>query len=332
MSTELFVVYQTQPTNFQPLSKISNKDICDDSVRHYHSDRIHPTLAVPTGLETLNNAKCNSYGPDKRKLYATLTSERYLYIGKTELLSAFSAFKTKVASRGVIFEKVDSKTGVVKNLCVSGAASSRYFETGRGFIRRKLHKRLPKQSIPGCMLTLTVDPKRYTQLDGYGQIWQQFRLFRSRLASWRKRNGMKETLQYISVIEQQKNGYVHMHVVFPGLKWLAPKQLISSWWAMGSTNIKGPRPCSPIHYACKYISKLKGWDASSLACLWWTQTRLYSMSQNFYAAIEKALPSGWQLSKIVRLVEWKSKDLAEKLGICEGFVIDPTGDVMALGP
>jgi len=313
-------LYTTLPQSFHPFDKISNK-----------TPRAAPALSSPTGLECLNNVKCNFSGLNKRKLHATLTSERYSYIGKTELLSAFSAYKEKVASRGVIFEKVDSKTGVVRNLCVSGAASSRYFETGRGFIRRKLHKRLPRQSVSGCMLTLTVDPKRYTQLDAYGQIWLQFRLFRSRLASWRKRNGMKETLQYIAVIEQQKNGYAHLHVVFPGLKWLAPKGLISSWWAMGSTNIKGPRPCSPIHYACKYISKLKGWDRSSLACLWWTQTRLYSMSQNFYGFVEK-VSSKWKVSAIIRAVSWKSKSLAEELNICEGYIIGPSGDIMALGP
>jgi len=317
-------VYQTQPPNFHISSK--------NSTQRCHSNEMRPVLSSPTGLECLKNVKCNFSGLNKRKLHTTLTSERYPYIGKTELLSAFSAHKNKVAARGVIFEKVDPKTGVVRNICVSGATSSRYFETGREFIRRKLHRRLPKQAISGCMLTLTVDPKRYTQLDAYGQIWQQFRLLRGRLASWRKRNGMKETVEYIAVVEQQKNGYAHLHVVFPGLRWLAPKGLISSWWSMGSTNIKGPRPCSPIHYACKYISKLKGWDKSSLACLWWTQTRLYSMSQNFYGAVEKALPSGWAVSKIVGAVEWMSKDLAEKLNICEGFIIGPDGTVMALGP
>jgi len=314
-------LYTTLPQSFQPFDGISSK-----------TSFAAPALFSPTGLECLKNVKCNSDSPNKRKLYARLTSERYRYIRKTELLSAFDAYKTKVGARGIIFEKADAKTGVVRNLCVSGAASSRYFEAGRGFIRKKLHKRLPKQSVPGVMLTLTVDPKRYTQLDAYGQIWQQFRSFRSRLASWRKRNGMKQTLQYISVIEQQGNGYVHMHVVFPGLKWLAPKQLISSWWLMGSTNIQGPRPCSPIHYATKYISKLKGWDTTSLACLWWTKTRLYSMSKSFYSAVEKALPSGWRVSKIVGAVEWMSKNLAEKLNICEGFIIAPDGTVMALGP
>jgi len=313
-------VYTNSPLSFQPFSKIPNKTV-----------EAHSSLSPPTGLETLNNVKYNSSGPDKRKLRATLTSQRYLYIGKTELLSAFDAYKNKVASRGVIFEKVDKKTGAVKNLLVSGAASSRYFEAGRGFIRRKLHRRLPKQSIPGCMLTLTVDPKRYTQLDAYGQIWQQFRLFRARLASWRKRNGMKETLEYIAVLETTKAGYPHLHVVFPGLKWLAPKGLISSWWAMGSTNIKGPRPCSPIHYACKYISKLKGWDNLSLASIWWTQTRLYSMSQNFYGFVEKVL-SGWVVSAIIRAVSWKSRNLAQEMNICEGYIIDPNGDVMPLGP
>jgi len=320
----MFVVYQTQPTNFH---HISNKN----STRQYHSGEIHPTLAVPTGLETLNNVKCNSGSLNKRKLYAQLTSERYSYIKEAELLSAFSAYKNKVASRGVIFEKVDSKTGAVKNLLVSGAATSRYFEAGRGFIRRKLHKRLPRESIPGCMLTLTVDPKRYTQLDAYGQIWQQFRLFRARLGSWRKRNGMKQTVQYIAVLEQTKAGYPHLHVVFPGLKYLAPKGLISSWWAMGSTNIRGPRPCSPIHYACKYISKLKGWDNLSLASIWWTQTRLYSMSVNFYGFVEKVL-SGWRVSAIIRAVSWKSTNLAQEMNICEGYIIGPSGDVMPLGP
>jgi len=248
------------------------------------------------------------------------------------LLSAFSDYKSRVAARGVIFQKVDAQTGVVRDLCVSGAASSRYFEAGRSFIRRKLHRRLPKQSIPGCMLTLTVDPKKYSQLDSYGEIWGQFRLFRARLESWRKRRGMTQRLQYIAVIEQQKNGYVHLHVVFPNLRWLAPKALISKWWLMGTTNIQGPRPCSPIHYATKYISKLKGWDASSLACLWWTGARLYSMSQSFYGAVEKMAASGWQLSKIVRAVSWKSKSLAEELNICEGYIIGPSGDVMPLGP
>jgi len=314
-------VYTNSSVIFHPSGEISNK-----------TSHAAPASAPPTGLEYLNNVKCNSSSLNKRKLYARLTSERYPYIRNAELLPAFDAYKTKVAARGVIFEKADAGTGAIRSLCVSGAASSRYFEPGRDFIRRKLHKRLPKQSIPGVMLTLTVNPKRYTQLDGYGQIWRQVRLFRARLASWRKRNGMKPTLEYIAVIEQQKNGYVHMHVVFPGLKWLAPKHLISSWWAMGSTNIEGPRPCSPIHYACKYISKLKGWDTSSLACLWWTKARLYSMSQNFYSAVEKALPSGWQLSKIVRAVAWQSESLPDELNICEGYIIGPDGSVMALGP
>jgi hypothetical protein len=211
------------------------------------------------------------------------------------------------------FTNLDRETGELQEFRTLAKNSSRYFYEGRGKIKRKLRKRLGTRQEPGCLLTLTCDPKKYGKLEAWERIWKEYAAFRRDLWKFLKRQGRKHNPLYIGVIESQKSGYPHLHIVYPGLKYLAPKEVINKCWHMGTTHIagrrrKGRRDGAPVlvnalPYVLKYVTKLAGWSEEGLAYLWHTRARLYNISPKLYASPKAPKVSGWMLTKITYVDE-----------------------------
>jgi len=242
-------------------------------------------------------------------------------------------YKEMVQGRAVVLERVDLERGSVSHLVVSGATNSRYFAAGRSKIKRYLTKRIPSESKYGVLMTFTVDPKRWSKKEAYKQIWKEFKRFRDRLRKWRKRKGWRASLGYVAVVEQHKSGYPHLHIAYPGLRYLGPIELLDRWWQMGLNRVDGGM-VNALSYVCKYVSKLAGWTEEGMAYLRDCKTRMYSISNSLYRPRNDEEPSGWVFSRQCREVEWRDIRVSMRglrIGarlfyhVFEGFVGLPNG-------
>lgn|SRR5574341_3690 len=236
------------------------------------------------------------------------------------VLDRFRAYLRVIHGRQLHFTGPDRETGEVLEVTIPQANGSRYTKTGRQKIKRKLAKRLGHGRTLSVLLTLTVDPKRYTKSEAWQLIWKEYANFRRNLWKHLIRQGWKRNPMYIGVIEQHKSGFPHMHVCYPGLRYLAPKQVINGAWRMGSTYVKGGRRrgdgvmVSALGYVLKYVSKLAGWTEDGLAHLWHARARLYNISPKLklHATPKEPKAPGWTLLKI-EYTDPVLKDLARRL-------------------
>jgi hypothetical protein len=250
----------------------------------------------PTNLDPLRS-KCPPPPAQATEAPLDIFDEDAIRIGE------YRAYLRVVEGRQLRFEGPDPATGELREVTVPASSTSRYFQAGRNTIKRKLIKRLGKGRTPGVLLTLTIDPKRFTKSEAWDNIWQHYKAFRRDLWKFLKRHGWKHNPLYVAVLEQHKSGYPHMHVAYPGLRYLAPKEIINGAWRMGTTDIKGGRgrrevKVSPLGYVLKYIRKLSGWTEEGLAYLWASRSRLYNISPKLYAIPKVPKAPGWTLCAI----------------------------------
>lgn len=193
-----------------------------------------------------------------------------------------------VGNTRLVFESSDGE-----RIVVDASASSRYFESGRKKIKRLIWKRLRVRSAQCKMITLTYEHS-LSRAEAWERVGQDVRGFLNALQGTRRRKG-QELFRYFWVVEQQKNGYPHVHIGFPGLKFLSVSRCRELWkhgfvrvtWADGQTvNIPA--------YICKYITKMSGWDVVAISYLWRFRKRLWSCSRFFREGVEK-VQSGWKL-------------------------------------
>ena len=84
----------------------------------------------------------------------------------------------------------------------------------------------------------------------------------------------------MEVKECGENGYPHVHLVYPGLKYLADQELIKKLWGHGHIKVNYGGSFKPASYACKYISKM-GKNDLGLMFMWWDRIKLYTFSRAF---------------------------------------------------
>lgn len=186
----------------------------------------------------------------------------------------------------------------------TGRASdtSRYTEKGIQKIREKIHQRLAAYPATfGVMLTLTVADDRegqtiyngLHQLEAWERIGRLGRSFIDELNKWRKRHKLSKVRAYVKVLEIQANrGYPHLHIYCPGLKWLAPKEIISRLWTYGETRIEHTDSTAPGDYVNKYLSKVDGKDFMNLM-LFTFHLRMFSNSRGLKYSKEIRKKSSW---------------------------------------
>ena len=203
----------------------------------------------------------------------------------------FETYRSTLAEKRVI---VRNRLVETRHKVLRPADDSRYFKEGRRRLMAMLRRRLAGWfDSKGLLLTLTFDPKKIDLDEAWRKVGSLRRAFMNRVNLWRKRHGMPRALSFLSVLEEQPaTGYPHIHMVFPGLSWLAPGRYLWDTWGIGGVDVQARwRGCNPVGYACKYILKMSGWSTLSMALCQMYRTRLYSVSHDY-------------LAEPVRLPEW----------------------------
>lgn len=198
------------------------------------------------------------------------------------IISRFADKRKTLAAKRVLLRH---RTAPERYRLVKPADNSRFFDEGRRRSKANIRKRLGSwYSCPGVLLTLTYDPKLIGQDEAWYRLGEHRREFLNRLNLWRRRHGYeKRSLASVVCVEPMKGtGYPHIHMVFPNLRFLAPLAVIDELWRHGMTQVRFRDGISPVSYACKYVSKMSGWDDLSLAYLSMYRLRVYSVSQRYY--------------------------------------------------
>lgn len=87
--------------------------------------------------------------------------------------------------------------------------------------------------------------------------------------------------------------YPAPHIVFPGLKYLAPNDVVAKLWGYGFIKVNVGGSVHPAKYACKYITKMKGKD-SMMAMMWFFNIRTYTFSRVFKYKGEDRASNEWE--------------------------------------
>lgn len=172
--------------------------------------------------------------------------------------------------------------------------SSRYHKSGQEKIKRKIIKRLGHYYHKnGVLLGLTFR-RDISRSEAWSIVNDSARGFMDGLNKWRASRGFKKRLSYFKVNEPHQDGYPHCHIVFPGLRYLAPIPVIERLWSHGSTSVKYSGGIRPASYACKYISKMC-LSPLTLAYYYYFNLRGYSFSRSYvYKKIDGLVDSGWR--------------------------------------
>lgn len=219
-----------------------------------------------------------------------------------------------------------------KRVCVKRAIeSSRYHPAGQRKLKKRIHKRLGAYpAVDGILLTLTIaefdSNRKYYEGMSRPSAWEcinrEGREFTDELNKYRKAHGLKKIRGYVKVLEDQKERhYPHLHIWFPGLKWLAPINEIQRLWPYGNVDIKRIWNTAPGEYIIKYISKMAGKDLMQVM-LYTFHLRLFSTSRGLKYGPERKQDNGWRYSSSGGYFSMKEE--VERL-VAEGYSIaDPT--------
>jgi len=157
-----------------------------------------------------------------------------------------------------------------------------------------------ERSFVHIVLTVTHECSIYESIRLLRENWNKLRAF------FKKRLG--KNYPFISVIEPQKSGYPHLHVLLFTEKFVIKQNELSEWceshglgrivwikryWAKGGFRKK------PIFYLIKYLSKqykMDKWTLNELvfyACVWDLGAKTYTFSHNFGFKKNNKRFKGW---------------------------------------
>ncbi len=173
--------------------------------------------------------------------------------------------------------------------------SSRYHVNGQAKQKRRIKKALGHYFYKwGVMLTLTFDPNKMTKLSAWSDLGYEVRDFIDKVNKWRKARGLSKIKGFLHVNEDQPgSGYPAPHIVFPGLKYLAPHDVVAKLWGNGFIKVNVGGSVNPAKYACKYITKMEGKD-SMMAMMWFFNIRTYTFSRVFKYRGEDRVSNEWE--------------------------------------
>ena len=222
------------------------------------------------------------------------------------------------------FALVNHPEKVVKVLCAIWG--SRYHEKGQAKQKRHIKKALGHYFYKhGVMVTLTFDPKKVVRVGAWCDLGYKVRAFIDKLNKWRESKGLSKIKGFLHVNEDQPgSGYPAPHIVFPGLKYLAPHDVISKLWGYGFVKVNVAGSVHPANYACKYITKMKGKDFM-MAMMWFFNIRTYTFSRVFKYKREDWVNPGWEFLKRGRSKDGHGleslEDTVSKLREDEGYFV-----------
>lgn len=156
---------------------------------------------------------------------------------------------------------------------------SRFDSDYRLFLKQKL--RFLNNMVWNLKIELTIDPKKCMK---YSHEFALIKKGWNRLRSWlRRRYG---DFEYFQVMEIQKSGRPHLHVLLSGVHWIDHAELSDVWSSYGCGEIvylKQVDSANQIRmssYVLKYVNKtLNESDKAFSAVLFSSNRRLFSMSK-----------------------------------------------------
>lgn len=191
---------------------------------------------------------------------------------------------------------------------------TRFNDEGRKVEQIKKEERIFAESATmwrnAVFLTLTIDPKMQQNLWTCNK--EMPRAFNKLMSFLARRHG--ERPKYINVYEFQKNGRLHMHIVFFGVKWLIDgKEMSELWEKYGQGSVvkflslysdgkewqwqkSAPKDAQkdekPEKYLKKYLKK-NLYDEIGSMQYWIYGTRFFTNSRLFEIKKIKLPPLGW---------------------------------------
>lgn len=156
---------------------------------------------------------------------------------------------------------------------------SRFDDDYRLLLKQKL--RMLNLMVWNLKIELTIDPKKTMRYsDGFFLLMKGW----NRLRSWLKRR--YGDFEYFRVLEIQKSGRPHLHVLLSGVHWINHSELSDTWSSYGCGEIvylKQVDSANQIRmssYVLKYVNKtLRQEDKAFSAVLFASNKRLFSISQ-----------------------------------------------------
>jgi len=140
------------------------------------------------------------------------------------------------------------------------------------------------------LLTLTLDPKLIPagvgSIEHIRDVWAKFRVYLRRQA---RERGYSKSVSYICVVELNKAGIAHMHVLID--QYIDQKWISAVWNALQGGCIVDIRQVD-LHRASTYLTKYMTKTSHEMP----PGTRRYSTSRSIHL-FEKRPPSDWRLWK-----------------------------------
>ena len=249
------------------------------------------------------------------------------------VLEAFRDYLEVANKRRLVVRKADGKGGAPIVYSAPNRFSYGYQRKVREALRPLLHERNFRNCV---MLTLTIDPKKMSKSTAwriFGEELNRFytSLFRG-IADEHEAHLMKlpeklrkhawvdeyEHIDNLPVIEAQKNGYPHAHILFFNVRRLLDWRVIRDMWGLGHTWINGTpegvKITNPVAYMFKYITKtFTKTDAKNElthAYLWFYHRRSYHASKGLVAPLNSLTGCANGEYTLVGLVICDDKNLA----------------------
>ena len=212
-------------------------------------------------------------------------------------LNAWGALGDVVSHAKSYVKKVKDKAIVLRNVETDALAVVPYYTRfSDGYYQGAIRKIKKLGASNAVFLTLTLDPKRFISLDN---AMKDLRVGWNRLLTMLRKRCRR--LQFVKVVEFQKNGSPHIHVLFLGISRLIDANELREFWDKSygaGTMVYLKRIKNDgrqvVAYLTKYIKKyldrpdeeVKGGDGltdavafNQLALSWALNLRAYSVSR-----------------------------------------------------
>jgi hypothetical protein len=210
------------------------------------------------------------------------------------LIQDFHKYTEKIATSNIVVQS-DNQIKVI-----SRKFSSRYFDEGRKKSQRNIYKRLGSYHDSAVMVTLEYNPHKIGRYEAWANFNMHVSQFIKSLNQYLRRNNRRSgdkyrNIGFLRAVEQiphwrmvngepipnKSGGYPHIHIVFPGRRFLARIEEIENLWHYGMTQVKAYDNMNIVGYITKYVGKMEGWSDSSLAMIWHMRKRIYSYSKRY---------------------------------------------------
>jgi hypothetical protein len=179
-------------------------------------------------------------------------------------------------------------------------------------------------------IDLTLDPKRFMRLEDemvfIGKAW-------ARLRAWLlKRYGKFE---FLRVLEVQKSGRPHLHVLISGISYVSHSDLSEIWQKYGGGYVWIKSINSNVNalwYVLKYVNKtILGKDKVYASILFASNKRMFSMSQNLLTKLNirrNYKSKGWLFDGTVNEFNLKLFCQEEKVAFDDFIKVEITFRIM----